>query len=175
MCFKAMMMAMMVMVMLVMPVYPRPHQAPNGIGKIENAVSESLKEIETAIMGSAKKIKSAIEETVLDKMAEVSASRMGQHSNAAAIGGDSALPEVNIKKNIALKYNLGKILVARKAAALKGVAAPSVLGNAKVAEGETTAPNITTTTMDPWDEYCQEACEAGIGGPECDCPDHPIG
>ncbi|KAG7173711.1 hypothetical protein Hamer_G018000 [Homarus americanus] len=34
---------------------------------------------------------------------------------------------------------------------------------------------VTTTTLDPFDEYCKEACEEGVGGPECDCPDHPIG
>lgn len=32
-----------------------------------------------------------------------------------------------------------------------------------------------TTTMDPLDEFCKEACEEGIGGNMCDCPDHPIG
>lgn len=162
-------MAMMVMVVLVVPVYPRPQQAPNGIGKIESAVSESLKEVETAIMGSAKKINTAIEETVMEKMAEASASRMEEHSNAAATGGDNAPGEAKLKKNIALKYNFGKILAARKATAMKGVAAP-VSAKAKVAEGEN-----TTTTLDPWDEYCKEACQEGIAGDECDCPEHPIG
>lgn len=33
----------------------------------------------------------------------------------------------------------------------------------------------TTTTLDPLTEFCKEACSAGVGGPECDCPDHPIG
>lgn len=37
------------------------------------------------------------------------------------------------------------------------------------------ATTTTTTTMDPLDEFCQEACKAGVGGPECGCPDHPIG
>lgn len=32
-----------------------------------------------------------------------------------------------------------------------------------------------TTTMDPLEEYCKEACEVGIGGAMCDCPEHPIG
>ena len=39
----------------------------------------------------------------------------------------------------------------------------------------TTATATTTTTMDPMDEFCSEACKAGVGGPECGCPQHPIG
>ncbi|KAK8400797.1 hypothetical protein O3P69_002530 [Scylla paramamosain] len=39
----------------------------------------------------------------------------------------------------------------------------------------TTTTTTTTTTMDPLDEFCHEACKAGVGGPECGCPDHPIG
>jgi len=38
-----------------------------------------------------------------------------------------------------------------------------------------TAKITTTTTMDPLTEFCKEACEEGVGGPECDCADHPIG
>lgn len=33
----------------------------------------------------------------------------------------------------------------------------------------------TTTTMDPFEAFCQEACKEGVGGPECNCPGHPIG
>lgn len=169
------MLVMMVITTLVLPVYSRPHQAQNEIGKIENAVSESLKEIEAALMGSAKKIENAIEETISDKMAET-ADNMEHHSNEETIVSDSVPAEADIKKNAALKYHLGKLLAARKAAALKDVAASLVSVNGKVAEGETTTTSTTTTTtLDPWDEYCKEACEAGTGGPECDCPDHPIG
>ncbi|XP_042878566.1 uncharacterized protein LOC122257373 isoform X1 [Penaeus japonicus] len=38
-----------------------------------------------------------------------------------------------------------------------------------------TSVTVKTTTMNPIDEFCKEACEEGIGGPECDCADHPIG
>ncbi|CAL4153023.1 unnamed protein product [Meganyctiphanes norvegica] len=34
---------------------------------------------------------------------------------------------------------------------------------------------ISGSTLDPWDEFCLEACEEGLAGPECDCPEHPIG
>lgn len=42
-------------------------------------------------------------------------------------------------------------------------------------EGAATGGIATTTTLDPLDEYCKEACEAGFGGAMCDCPEHPIG
>lgn len=172
MCFKAMTIVMMVM--LVMPVSPRPHQTQQGNDKIENAVSDSLKEIEAAIIGSAKKIKSAIEETVKNKMLEESGSGMEQHGNVVANTGNSALSEVNAKKSTAIKVNtFAKIFAAKRAAALKRAASSSVPSSVKVAEGGTTI--VTTTTLDPLEEYCKEACEAGVGGPECDCPDHPIG
>lgn len=32
-----------------------------------------------------------------------------------------------------------------------------------------------STTLSPIDEFCKEACEEGVGGPECNCADHPIG
>jgi len=38
-----------------------------------------------------------------------------------------------------------------------------------------TTAKTTTTTLDPLTEFCKEACEEGVGGPECDCADHPIG
>ncbi|CAL4128559.1 unnamed protein product [Meganyctiphanes norvegica] len=51
--------------------------------------------------------------------------------------------------------------------------------NAPTTTTSTTKPSTTTkattTTLDPWDEFCKEACEEGLAGPECDCPDHPIG
>lgn len=167
-------MVMMVMVMLVMPVSPRPHQTQQGNNKIENAVSDSLMEIEAAIIGSAKKIKSAIEETVMNKMLEVSGSGMEQHGNVVAITGNNAPSEINGKKSTDIKvHTFAKILAAKRAASLKGAASSFVPGNVKVAEGGTTT--VTTTTMDPLEEYCKEACEVGVGGPECDCPDHPIG
>lgn len=34
---------------------------------------------------------------------------------------------------------------------------------------------IKSTTLSPIDEFCKEACEEGVGGPECNCADHPIG
>lgn len=37
----------------------------------------------------------------------------------------------------------------------------------------TQSPNSTTDSI--LQEYCKDACEEGVGGPECDCPDHPIG
>lgn len=33
----------------------------------------------------------------------------------------------------------------------------------------------TTTTLDPLTAFCHEACRAGVGGPECNCPGHPVG
>ena len=39
---------------------------------------------------------------------------------------------------------------------------------------ETTTP-VPTTTQDPFTEFCEVACEQGMAGPECNCPDHPIG
>lgn len=41
--------------------------------------------------------------------------------------------------------------------------------------GDTPTTSTTTTTMNPFDEFCAEACRAGVGGPECRCPNHPIG
>lgn len=35
--------------------------------------------------------------------------------------------------------------------------------------------STSSTTKDPMEAYCEVACEEGIGGPECDCPGHPIG
>ncbi|XP_042215676.1 uncharacterized protein LOC121861847 isoform X2 [Homarus americanus] len=45
-----------------------------------------------------------------------------------------------------------------------GVVSKSIFDNA-----------ATTTTLDPFHEFCREACKEGVGGPECDCPDHPVG
>lgn len=41
-------------------------------------------------------------------------------------------------------------------------------------EGTVTA-DLGTTTLDPFDEFCQDACVQGISGKVCDCPEHPIG
>ena len=45
------------------------------------------------------------------------------------------------------------------------------------AEGENNAgtTTTTTTTLDPLTAFCHEACKAGVGGPECNCPGHPVG
>lgn len=32
-----------------------------------------------------------------------------------------------------------------------------------------------TTTVDSLTAFCQEACKEGKGGPECNCPGHPVG
>ena len=43
----------------------------------------------------------------------------------------------------------------------------------------TTPPGAATTakstTLDAIVEFCQEACQIGVGGPECNCPNHPVG
>ncbi|XP_063868546.1 uncharacterized protein LOC135104828 [Scylla paramamosain] len=149
-----------VVVMLVMPVSPRPYQAQKGSSKIESAVSESLRDIEAAFMGSARKIEDAIDEAIQEKVSEKSGNGKTQDSlvnNAAIIG------EFNKK---AFRNVLAKIFARKRASAMKaGVA--SAPGSPR--------DDTSTTTMDPLDEYCKEACEAGVGGPECDCPDHPIG
>ncbi|CAL4226106.1 unnamed protein product [Meganyctiphanes norvegica] len=40
---------------------------------------------------------------------------------------------------------------------------------------DTSEPKTTSTTLDPWDEFCREACAEGLAGPECNCADYPIG
>lgn len=52
-------------------------------------------------------------------------------------------------------------------------ASPNPSTNSTSSTGATRQP--TTTTMDPMEAFCQEACVEGYGGPECDCPEHPIG
>lgn len=42
-------------------------------------------------------------------------------------------------------------------------------------EAEVAATTTTTTTVDSFTAFCQEACKAGVGGPECNCPGHPVG
>ncbi|TOF85785.1 hypothetical protein CGJ15_25600 [Vibrio parahaemolyticus] len=45
-----------------------------------------------------------------------------------------------------------------------------------ISNGEDVATiSSTSTTLDPLEEFCREACKEGVGGPECDCPDHPFG
>ncbi|XP_068239046.1 uncharacterized protein [Palaemon carinicauda] len=39
----------------------------------------------------------------------------------------------------------------------------------------TTTTPTPTTTEDPWEAFCNEACQEGLAGPECDCAEHPIG
>lgn len=154
----------MVTVMLAMPVSPRPYQTQEGSGKIESAVSESLRDIEAAFLGSARKIEGAIDEAIQEKMSEKSANGKTQEGlvlTAAAASGEF--------RKEAFRNVLAKIFARKRASAMKAGVAP-VPGNPRD-DGDTTS----TTTMDPLAEYCKEACEAGVGGPECDCPDHPIG
>lgn len=53
------------------------------------------------------------------------------------------------------------------------------VGIGSIIEEEVTTPNLVattrSTTLSPIEEFCKEACEEGVGGPECDCADHPIG
>ncbi|XP_064121927.1 uncharacterized protein LOC135226378 [Macrobrachium nipponense] len=39
----------------------------------------------------------------------------------------------------------------------------------------TTTTTTKPTTEDPWEAFCNEACQEGLAGPECDCAEHPIG
>lgn len=140
--------------MLVMPVSPRPHQ---GSDKIESAVSDSLRDIETVIIGSARKIEHAIEETVRENMSQ---------KIAATKERGAVVSDIN---KAAFRNVLAKIFARKRASAMKADV-PSVPRSVKDGTAAT-----STTTLDPLAEYCKEACEAGVGGPECDCPDHPIG
>lgn len=173
MCSKAVMVMMTaVMMMLVMPVSPRPHQTQNGSDKIESVVSESLKNIETVIVGSARKIENVIEEIVREKMSVEDANVKEQGAAVVTAGIAKASPATinSDNKKAVFRNVLAKIFARKRASAMKA-AVPLVPGSARDA---TPIPK-TTTTLDPIDEYCKEACEAGVGGPECDCPDHPIG
>ena len=162
---KAVVMMMMAGMMLVMPVSPRPHQTQKGGDKIECAVSEFLNDIEAAILGSARKIESFIDQTIQEKMSEESANKEKQ--GAAIVSAAAANSDIN--KQTVFRNVLAKMFANKHASELNGVV-PSLPGSSRDA---TTA--TSTTTMDPLEEYCKEACEAGVGGPECDCPDHPIG
>ena len=156
-------MVVVMMVMLVMPVSPRPYQAQKGSGKIESAVSESLRDIEAAFLSSSRKIEHAIDEAIQEKMSKKNANGEKQESLEYSV---AASGEFNKK---AFRNVLAKIFARKRASAMKADVA-SAPGNPR-----DDANTTSTTTMDPLDEYCKEACEAGVGGPECDCPDHPIG
>ncbi|XP_071533771.1 uncharacterized protein [Panulirus ornatus] len=51
---------------------------------------------------------------------------------------------------------------------------PTITTAAPVMAVSTTVSSKTpTTTLDSLTAFCQEACKQGVGGPECDCPEHP--
>ena len=42
-------------------------------------------------------------------------------------------------------------------------------------QGAVTTTVVPTTTKDPMEVFCENACKEGMAGPECGCPGHPIG
>ncbi|MPC71229.1 hypothetical protein E2C01_065501 [Portunus trituberculatus] len=88
----------------------------------------------------------------------------GDDGDAGDASVSPSIPGTERKWNV-----LAKIFAKKRASAMK-VNVASAPGSPR-----DDTDTISTTTMDPLDEYCKEACEAGVGGPECDCPDHPIG
>lgn len=150
----------------------RSFRQSNSKVMLDTRASSSVKVPPIAVVNTPVQSRSRTKDKILPQHAQIQtipkAVPHGLHfrANSKASSHNKTKPKIPIIVPAHLKE---KIIFAHHNDSIKAK-------NDTVEEQTTTAkPQNITTTLDPWDEFCELACEEGMAGPECDCAEHPIG